>query len=45
MKQGKAIRNLSKWGFDANDVLENIVFTFLFRSPDQETCPGCFIHP
>ncbi len=25
--------------------LKNIVFTFLFRSPDQETCPGYFTHP
>jgi hypothetical protein len=24
--------------------MKNIVFTFLFRSPDQETCPG-FTHP
>jgi len=25
--------------------LKNIAFTFLFRSPDQETCTGCFTHP
>jgi hypothetical protein len=25
--------------------LKNIAFTFLFRSPDQETCPDCFTHP
>jgi hypothetical protein len=25
--------------------MKNIAFTFLFRSPDQETCPGCFSHP
>jgi hypothetical protein len=25
--------------------LKNIAFTFLFRSPDQETYPGYFTHP
>src|SRR4030066_1436891 len=24
--------------------MKNIAFTFLFRSPDQETCPGYFTH-
>jgi hypothetical protein len=24
---------------------KNIAFTFLFRSPDQETCPGYFTYP
>src|SRR4030065_1326441 len=25
--------------------MKNITFTFLFRFPDQESCPGCFSHP
>jgi hypothetical protein len=25
--------------------IKNIAFTFLFRSSDQETCPGCMTHP
>ena len=25
--------------------MKNIAFAFLFRSPDQETCPGYFTHP
>jgi hypothetical protein len=25
--------------------LKNIAITILFRSLDQETCPGCFTHP
>jgi hypothetical protein len=25
--------------------MKNIAFTFHFRSPDQETCPGYFTHP
>jgi hypothetical protein len=25
--------------------MKYITFTFLFRFPDQETCPGCFSHP
>jgi hypothetical protein len=41
----KAIRKPVQWGFDANDVHKKHRLTFLFRSPDQETCPGCFSHP
>ena len=33
------------WEWMQMKSLKNIVFPVLFRSPDQETCPGCFTHP
>ncbi len=45
MKQGKAARS-SVQGEKLIQMmtLKNIVFTFLFRSPDSETYHGCLTH-
>jgi hypothetical protein len=46
MKQGKVTCNPVLVG-DLMQMMsmKNITFTFLFRSPDQVTCPGYITHP